>query len=234
MAMGERTYEELAREVETLRKEVAGLEESRAYLKSVLDHVSNPVSVLDTECHVLLMNSAAREFMLGRSCVISPILCHWATHHSEIPCHEDPSQEPCPVKEIQKTGQPFTSEHVHYRADGEQRTVEITASPLLDSDGSVYRVVESLHDITDRKRMEREREKLIASLEEALARVKTLRGLLPICAWCKKVRDDDGYWEQVEKYVVSHSRAKFTHGICPQCMEELEKEDREDNRDTPA
>jgi signal transduction histidine kinase len=232
MEMGERTYEELVREVETLRKEVAGLEESRAYLKSVIDHVSHPVTVLDTECHILLMNSAAREFMLGRSCIISPIICHWATHHSEIPCHEDASQPPCPVKEILKTGKTFTGEHVHYRADGEQRTVEITASPLFDAEGSVYHVVEATHDITERKRLEEEREKLIANLEEALAKIKTLRGLLPICAWCKKVRDDDGYWKQVEKYVESHSQARFTHGICPQCMEKLEEE--ENRKDASA
>jgi PleD family two-component response regulator len=57
-------------------------------------------------------------------------------------------------------------------------------------------------------------------LEEALARVKSLRGLLPICAHCKKIRDDKGYWQGVENYVRAHSEAEFTHGICPTCLKD--------------
>jgi GAF domain-containing protein len=60
-----------------------------------------------------------------------------------------------------------------------------------------------------------------AHLAEALEHVKTLRGLLPICAWCKRVRDDHGYWSQVEAYVHAHTDADFTHGICPQCMTKM-------------
>lgn len=56
-----------------------------------------------------------------------------------------------------------------------------------------------------------------AELEAALASIKTLRGLIPICAHCKKIRDDQGYWQQVESYVMTHSDAKFSHGICPAC-----------------
>ena len=58
-----------------------------------------------------------------------------------------------------------------------------------------------------------------AALAEALERVKTLRGLLPICAWCKRIRDDRGYWEQVETFVRENTGAEFTHGICPECLE---------------
>jgi hypothetical protein len=58
-----------------------------------------------------------------------------------------------------------------------------------------------------------------AHLAEALEHVKTLHGLLPICAWCKRIRDDQGYWNQVESYVRAHSNADFTHGICPKCLE---------------
>lgn len=60
-----------------------------------------------------------------------------------------------------------------------------------------------------------------AQLEDALARVKTLRGLLPICARCKKIRDDQGYWKQLEDYIENHSEALFSHGLCPECMETL-------------
>jgi len=78
-----------------------------------------------------------------------------------------------------------------------------------------------LHNISDRKKMEDERENLITELKDALERVKTLSGLLPICAHCKKIRDDEGYWQGVETYVTEHSEAVFSHGICPDCINEL-------------
>ncbi|MGM0426584.1 MAG: c-type heme family protein [Thermodesulfobacteriota bacterium] len=63
-----------------------------------------------------------------------------------------------------------------------------------------------------------ERQKLISKLEKALTEIKTLRGILPICSHCKKIRDDKGYWNQLESYVRDHSDAEFSHGICPECM----------------
>ena len=74
-------------------------------------------------------------------------------------------------------------------------------------------------DITARKTAETEREELIGELQEALAKVKTLSGLVPICAWCKKIRDDRGFWNEVEVYVQSRSDATFSHGVCPDCRE---------------
>lgn len=76
-------------------------------------------------------------------------------------------------------------------------------------------------EIEERVATEREREKLILELQEALAEVKTLSGLLPICASCKKIRDDTGYWSQIEVYIGAHSDAEFSHGLCPGCMESL-------------
>lgn len=75
--------------------------------------------------------------------------------------------------------------------------------------------------INERKRADEKREKLIKDLQESLVKVKTLSGLLPICSSCKKIRDDKGYWEQIEKYIHDHSGADFTHGICPECMKIL-------------
>jgi len=72
-----------------------------------------------------------------------------------------------------------------------------------------------------RHRMESERTQLILQLQEALAQIKTMRGLLPICANCKKIRNDQGYWTQVEIYIAEHSDAEFTHGICPECLKLL-------------
>jgi len=62
-----------------------------------------------------------------------------------------------------------------------------------------------------------EQEELIANLQKALADVKTLSGMLPICAWCKKVRNDEGYWQKIEAYMKSHLDLDFTHGICNDC-----------------
>jgi DNA-binding NtrC family response regulator len=73
----------------------------------------------------------------------------------------------------------------------------------------------------ERHLMEQERDKLIVDLKQALADIKTLNGLLPICARCKKIRDDKGYWNHLEKYIQEHSEAQFTHGYCPDCATEL-------------
>jgi hypothetical protein len=85
----------------------------------------------------------------------------------------------------------------------------------------------ALIDISDRKRAEEDREKTILELRDALAKIKTLSGLLPICAGCKKIRNDDGYWEQVDQYISDHTGVTFTHGLCPECynkgMEDLKK-----------
>src|SRR3989442_11669124 len=61
----------------------------------------------------------------------------------------------------------------------------------------------------------------VAELEEALVRVRQLRGLLPICSYCKKIRDDQNYWQQVEQYVSTHSDVQFSHGICPDCYRKV-------------
>jgi DNA-binding NtrC family response regulator len=73
----------------------------------------------------------------------------------------------------------------------------------------------------ERHLMEQEREKLIKELQSAIADIKTLRGMLPICARCKKIRDDKGYWNHLEKYIQEHTDAQFTHGYCPDCAKEL-------------
>jgi len=76
-------------------------------------------------------------------------------------------------------------------------------------------------DITDRKLIEKEREELIAELSKAINEIKHLRGILPICASCKKIRNDKGAWIQIESYIREHSEAEFTHSICPECFKKL-------------
>jgi response regulator RpfG family c-di-GMP phosphodiesterase len=76
-------------------------------------------------------------------------------------------------------------------------------------------------EIMLREKAEEEQKKLIEELQCALDSIKALKGLLPICSSCKKIRDDDGYWQNVEKYIREHSEAQFTHGICPDCAQKL-------------
>ncbi|HUT25427.1 MAG TPA: response regulator [Sumerlaeia bacterium] len=82
-------------------------------------------------------------------------------------------------------------------------------------------LVRAIRYAIERKRLERQKEDLIAELKQALSEIKTLRGILPICASCKRIRDDGGYWRQVEAYVHEHTEAQFSHGVCPECLEKL-------------
>jgi PAS domain S-box-containing protein len=106
----------------------------------------------------------------------------------------------------------------HRLANGEIRDVEVYANPILIQ-GKEYSF-SVVHDITARRQAEEEREQLIAELKAALAEIKTLRGIIPICCFCKKIRDDQGYWTKVEDYVRARSDAEFTHSFCPDCSRE--------------
>lgn len=78
-----------------------------------------------------------------------------------------------------------------------------------------------LTDVSKEMEAEEEREKLVTDLQNAMAKVKKLSGMLPICAWCKNIRDDRGYWSQIETYIRDHSEADFSHSICPDCRKKL-------------
>ncbi len=101
------------------------------------------------------------------------------------------------------------------KKNGEIIHVEVFGSTIQLAGKSA--VAGSILDITARKQVEEQREKLIEALQKALSEVKTLRGFLPICSYCKKIRDDKGYWSQIESYIHKHSDAEFSHGICPEC-----------------
>jgi hypothetical protein len=97
----------------------------------------------------------------------------------------------------------------------------MTISPVKDPQGRVLGASIIARDITERRRIEKERDKLIEDLRNALSKVKQLSGLLPICANCKRIRDKEGRWEQIEVYIHERSQADFTHGICPDCAKQL-------------
>jgi PAS domain S-box-containing protein len=104
--------------------------------------------------------------------------------------------------------------------DGRQVPLIVSSRPLFEG-GHFVGTLAAFVDITERKRAEEERERLIAELREALANIKTLKGLVPICASCKKIRTDEGFWQQVEVYIRDHSEIEFSHGLCPDCLKKL-------------
>jgi len=123
---------------------------------------------------------------------------------------------------VYRTGEPVQGfDWDVIRKDGERRTVEVSVSLISDAEGRPEGFRGIVRDITERRQVENERERLISELQKALSEVKKLSGLLPICASCKKIRDDKGYWKQIEAYISDHSEAEFSHGICPDCMQKL-------------
>ena len=109
----------------------------------------------------------------------------------------------------------FEMEYRLRRYDGEYRWIFDRGVPFEDEQGSFGGYIGSCIDITDSV----EARRLV--LREHKSEIKRLRGMLPICSSCKKIRDDKGYWNQIEVYVKEHSEAEFSHGICPECLKEL-------------
>ena len=137
-----------------------------------------------------------------------------------------PAEMHDPIRERIASGREGRFETPALRADGARIILEAFAKQFT-SQGKSMRMV-ATRDITERKRAEealqeatREREKLIKELQHALTNIKTLQGLIPICANCKKIRDDKGFWNQVESYISQHTNAEFTHGVCPDCAKKL-------------
>lgn len=105
--------------------------------------------------------------------------------------------------------------------DGRERWLRAHIEPLRGPGDVIRGAIGAALDITERVRAEAERERLILELQRAAERVKTLSGLIPICSHCKSMRDDKGYWQQVDAFVRDHSDAELSHGICPDCMKKL-------------
>ena len=143
-------------------------------------------------------------------------MTHFSTYLTDHPVNRDVARYT--TLSIQGQTQPPYEVEVFHK-DGSRHWLEGAEVPVFNSAGTVTAVEGIARDITDKKKIEQEREQMIAELQKAMTEIRTLRGIIPICASCKKVRDDEGAWQQVEAYIRAHSEAQFSHGICPDCLE---------------
>ncbi len=220
------TYEELEKRANELETEASRckqaeeeLRESKQILEDIAQGITESIFLLSKDFKILWANKAAeRETGLPLKKLIGNY-CYKVTHHLDDPC--SPPNEACPVHELEISGKAVAEEHIHFDNKNRKIFVEVSAYPVKDQEGNVVKYVHVTKNITERKQMEQEKEQLIQKLQESLSEVKTLSGLLPICASCKKIRDDKGYWNRIEDYIKKHSTADFSHGICPDCARKL-------------
>ena len=131
-------------------------------------------------------------------------------------------------RRVRQGGEALAFENRYRCKDGTYRWLLWNARADLD-----HQVIFALaRDMTDRKQAEEEREQLVRELQVALAEVKELQEILPICMYCKKIRDDEDYWQTVEHFISVHTNTKFSHGICPSCYQtEVEPQFKNRKRD---
>jgi len=205
----------LQQEIRERKKAEETIGRQNEFLNTVIESIPYPFYVIEAGDHsIVTANSMAAPDLKWRG-----MTCYSLTHHRDSPC--DAKDHSCPLEEVRQTLKPVVLEHVHFDKEGNRRSVEVHGYPIFDKNGNIIQMIEYAVDITARKKIEVEREHLIDELKKNLERVKLLSGLLPICASCKKIRDDKGYWNQIEAYIRDHSEADFSHGICPECAKKL-------------
>ena len=173
----------------------------------LIENMRDSILVVDRQNRVIDVNPALIELLTTRAMPligqnVVELFPHWEQLKAIFEEEEPAGQE------IQMPDLPF-------------RYFNVRLIRLQDRRGNEQGTLMILQDITARKQLEAEREALIHTLQTTLGQVKTLSGLLPICASCKKIRDDQGYWQDVAVYVRDHSEAEFTHGMCPDCMDKF-------------
>jgi PAS domain S-box-containing protein len=192
--------------------------------ETTFDAVRDPIFIVDNKFRIIRANRATAD-RLGLSpeeCIGRQ--CYELLHNTQKP------PAPCPQAQVLRDGKPRVME---IREENLAGSFLFSVSPMYDATGKVTRSVHVAHDISELKQAEHERERLIAELTEALAQVKTLSGIIPICMYCKGIRDDQGYWNQLEKFISEHSEAKFSHSLCPKCLKEKFPELAKDMEDNP-
>ncbi|NTV15692.1 MAG: PAS domain S-box protein [Desulfobulbaceae bacterium] len=205
------------------------LRKSEKMTRDITDALGEGLYALDDSGRLTFMNPEAERLLGWSETELKGKTIHDLVHSRRADGAYF-SAEDCPVQNVIRTGERFTSKaEVYARKDGIVFPVAIITAPIIE-EGKTVASITSFQDISEQKRNEQEREQLITELQTALSELKTLRGILPICSFCKKIRDTKGAWTQMESYISRHSEAQFSHGICAECMakhypEYVEKED---------
>ena len=211
----EETNEALQNEIAERIQAEKELRQSNITLKNVLDS-SSPLCITNIDFEIIRANKAYMEIWPKTSTEEGQgIKCYESRPGSF--CHTDD----CPLQQIINGKDEVTTESAKHKTEIGTDTFIISARPFKDANGNLLGIVESFQNISDRIKAENAKAELIDDLQEALDKVNLLGGLLPICASCKKIRDDKGYWNQIETYIRDHSEAEFSHGICPDCAKKL-------------
>jgi PAS domain S-box-containing protein len=185
------------------------LEHSIKQWRNTFDIMSDFVSVHDKDMRIVKVNKAFADFFEKKPKELIGKHCYELIHNTNEPW------EGCPhLKSIEKH-EVITEEIIEPHL---KKTLLVTCSPFYDINGNAVGTVHVARDITIQKFAQQEREELIKKLQSTLKEVKILRGILPICSHCKKIRNDEGYYEQIEKYIHEHSGVDFSHTICPECI----------------
>lgn len=200
------------------------LRESEERFRRSFDDAPIGLALVSVEGRWLRVNRAICE-MVGRS--ETELL---ATDFQTI-THPDDLQTDLNFIQLMFAGKirDYKMEKRYFHKHGHIIYVLLSVSLVRDPDDQPLYFVSQIQDITEHKQHETEREKLIGELREALAEVKTLSGMIPICGWCKNVRNDQGYWSSVEQYVRNHTGVTFSHGMCPECAKKFKEDVKKSN-----
>jgi PAS domain S-box-containing protein len=195
------------------------LEQEHSRTKTMLENLAAGVVACDNEGRFTVINQVARNFY------------EWTATNPDVD-HLDEAQavylpdgqslmkkEELPLSRALRGEQVRDIECVLKSKQGQVHHFLVNASPLINNLQQLWGGIAVFADITERKQATEAQARLLAELQESLKEIKTLRGLVPICAHCKNVRDDSGFWQQVEDYFQQHTEAEFSHGICPQCFQ---------------
>jgi PAS domain S-box-containing protein len=205
---------------ETQMRFVDVLSASEKKLRDITSHLAEGLYVLDVSGKITFMNPEAERLMGWTMDQLNEAGVHFLVHNRKADGTPLPL-ESCEMHNVIKRGKGFVStEEVFVRRDGTVFPIAAVSSPIFEN-GKVVASVTAFRDISQQKELEQERDQLIRSYQDALENVKTLKGLIPICSSCKKIRNDSGYWSQIEAYISEHSDVEFSHGICPECAEKL-------------
>ncbi|NBC24148.1 MAG: PAS domain-containing protein [Bacteroidetes bacterium] len=212
------SYEELKKRILELEKseskkkaQIEKLKNTNRILEGVLNGIQDIIGIQNPDHTMVRYNKAGYESLNMTSTEVAGLPCYSLIGRT-IPCENCATDRALDSKRLEVTER-FVPELGRYFI--------CRSNPVLDESGRVTHIIEQLHDITERKNLEQEKDNLIAELQAALAENKVLRGLIPICAHCKKVRSDEGYWKQIEDYLLDYSDARFSHCICPECAKKL-------------